>query len=87
MEIIRIVESSEGSTKRTLEKIDIPRGTYYRWKKKLRVHGAEGLADKKPYHRRMWNQLTPEEDNTIMEVALLNPQWSSREISLKISDR
>jgi len=87
MDVIRVVESSGLSTKSALEKINIPRGTYYRWKKKLRLHGAKGLEDMRPHHRRMWNQLTPDEENTIMEVALLNPEWSSREISLNISDR
>ncbi len=87
MDIIRIVESSRLSTKRALEKIEIPRGTYYRWKKKLKLYGCKGLEDMKPLHRRMWNQLTPDEENTIMEVALLNPEWSSREVSLHIYDR
>ena len=87
MDIIRIVESSGLSTKTALEKIEIPRGTYYRWKKKLKQYGCKGLEDKKPLHRRMWNQLTPDEENIIMEVALLNSEWSSREVSLHISDR
>ncbi|MFA5261000.1 MAG: IS3 family transposase [Candidatus Omnitrophota bacterium] len=87
MEIIRVVESSGLSATKTLEKIGIPRGTYYRWKKKLRLYGCKGLEDRQPHHRRMWNQLTPDEESTIMEMALLNPEWSSREISLHISDR
>ncbi len=87
LEIIRVVESSGLSATKTLEKINIPRGTYYRWKKRLKEHGYRGLQDMRPHHRRMWNQLTPDEENTIMEVALLNPEWSSRQVSLYISDR
>jgi transposase InsO family protein len=87
MDIIRVVESSELSTASTLDKIGIPKGTYYRWKQKLKAYGHKGLEDLKPHHPRMWNQLTPDEETTIMEVTLLNPEWSSREVSLYISDR
>lgn len=86
MEIIRLVESSDLSITKTLETYQISRTTYYRWKNNLKKYGIKGLKDNKPRHLRMWNQLTPEEDQTIVEIALLNPEWSSRELSLYITD-
>ena len=87
LEIIRIVEFSDLSTVKALKKIGISRGTYYRWKKKLKTYGSIGLTDAKARHRgRIWNQLMPHEENTIIEIALLNPEWSSRQVSLYISD-
>jgi len=86
MEIIRLVQSSDLSITKTLETYQISRTTYYRWKNNLKKYGIKGLKDNKPRHLRIWNQLTPEEDQTIVEIALLNPEWSSRELSLYITD-
>ena len=87
MEIIRLVESSDLSKTKTLDKFSISQSTYYRWVGKLKKHGIQGLVDNKPRRARMWNQLKPEEDQMIIEVALINPEWSSREVSLHITDR
>jgi transposase InsO family protein len=86
MEIIRLVESSGLSIAGTLKKYDISSSTYYRWKGNLRKYGSSGLVDNKPHKARQWNQLKPEEDQTIVEVALVNPEWSSREVALYITD-
>ena len=88
MEIIRLVESSGLSAVQTLRRYGIGSSTYYRWKRRLRTYGTLGLIDTKPHcHRqRHWNQLMPEEEQTIIEAALLNPEWSSREVSLYLSD-
>ena len=42
MDIIRQVESSGLSISQALKKLDMPRSTYYRWKKKLRTMGVSG---------------------------------------------
>lgn len=86
MEIIRLVESSELSVMETLKKFDISCSTYYRWKGTLKKYGAQGLVDNKPSIARQWNQLKPEEEQTIIEAALLNPEWSPREVALYLTD-
>ncbi len=86
IEIIRLVESSVLSKTATLDKYDIPQSTYYRWKGNLKKYGVQGLVDNKPHRLRQWNQIKPEEDQMIVEVALLNPEWSSREVALYITD-
>lgn len=87
MDIIRQVESSQLGITKALHKLDIPRSTYYRWKDKFKRMGLQGLQDNKPHRIRTWNQLLPEQEEVIFEVAYLNPQWPSRQISLYITDR
>ena len=45
MEIIRLVEESDLPVKRTLEELDVPRSTFYRWYNRYQQVGYEGLAD------------------------------------------
>ena len=86
MDIIRHVESSGLSISQALKKLDMPRSTYYRWKKKLRTMGLQGLKDIKPHRRRTWNQLLPAQEDKILEVAYTYPDWPSRQICLYITD-
>jgi len=86
MDAIRLVESSPLSTTQTLGRLDLPRSTYYRWKQKFQQQGHVGLQDNKPCHQRVWNQLRPQEVDTIVELACMQPGWSSREIGLYITD-
>lgn len=86
MEIIRLVESSELSTAQTLNKYGIRSSTYYRWRYKWKIYGMPGLSDNKPHRQRQWNQLKPDEEQSIIEAALVSPEWSSREISLYLTD-
>jgi transposase InsO family protein len=52
----------------------------------MKSMGIQGLEDNKPYRARMWNQLLPDEIDKILEYATFNPELSSREISLNITD-
>jgi len=86
MEIIRSVEGSGLNISDAINRFDIPRSTYYRWKRKLRTMGINGLQDDKPLQLRAWNSLLPEQTDKILEYATLYPEYSSREISLYITD-
>jgi putative transposase len=86
MEVIRLIESSQLNASQALERFDLPRTTYYRWKRKLRSMGLQGLQDNKPKRLKIWNQLLPEQVDTILEIAYSFPEWSSRQISLYITD-
>jgi transposase InsO family protein len=86
LKFIRLVEGSELSASAALKKYDIPRSTYYRWKRKMQSQGVQGLQDNRPYRARTWNQLLPNELETIYEYATLYPELSSREISCYITD-
>jgi len=45
-EIIQLVEQSSFPVKRTLEKLGIPRATFYRWYDLYQSGGLEALADR-----------------------------------------
>ena len=45
-EIIRLVEQSHLPVRRTLEKLGIPRATFYRWYELYQVDGPEALEDR-----------------------------------------
>ena len=44
LEIIRAVEESDLSIKRTLVQLGVSRSSFYRWYRVYAEHGAEGLA-------------------------------------------
>ena len=86
LKTIRLIESSELSVSEALEQFDLPRSTYYRWKRKFKQQGRMGLQDSKPQRVRTWNQLRPEEVDQILEVATFQPEWSSRQIACYLTD-
>ncbi len=86
LSILRLVEASPLPVKKTLGKLDLPASTYYRWQRRFRTTGWTGLRDNSPYRGRVWNQLLSEEREKIYEIAMLYPEWSSREIACFISD-
>ena len=45
LEIIRLVEGSHLPAKQTLDKLGIPKTTFYRWYDRYLVAGADGLED------------------------------------------
>ena len=45
LEIIRLVEQSHLPIKQTLDRLGIPRTTFYRWYDRYRVGGPEALED------------------------------------------
>ena len=49
MKFIRLIEGSDLCIGDALAKYDVPRSTYYRWKRKLKSQGIKGLQDNKPY--------------------------------------
>ena len=86
MKFIRLIEGSDLSISESLAKYDVPRSTYYRWKRKLKTMGTKGLEDNKPHRMRTWNQLLTHEVDKILEYATFYPELSCREISFYITD-
>ena len=70
MEIIRTVEGSQLSVKRTLAELDVPRSSFYRWYQAFLEDGYEGLADQRPEVRRFWNRIPDQERQRLVETAL-----------------
>ena len=83
MEIIRLVEESDLSVKQTLEELDVPKSTFYRWYHRYSEHGYEGLASRPPNANRFWNRIPDHEKDKVVEVALDYPELSPRELDLR----
>ena len=86
-EVIRLVEDSELSVRRTLEELDVNRSTFYRWYKAYRDQGYEGLVAKSKSPRQFWNKLPESVKEQCLEVALEHPELSPRELAWRITDQ
>src|SRR5258706_226736 len=69
-EIIRLVEESALPVRRTLEKIGIPRATFYRWYDLYQAGGPEALDDRHPKPDRVLNRIPDDVRDRIISVAL-----------------
>ena len=85
LKIIRQVESSPNISN-TLQRLGINRSTYYRWKHNFKLFGSMGLSDIKPTVHKRWNQLKPDEEEKIYELALFKPDYSCRQLAWYITD-
>ena len=87
LEVIRLVEKSSLSVRRTLNQLGIPRSTFYCWYDRYRARDAEGLEDRTPAPRRAWNKLPGAVTEAVLELALQEPQLSPRELAVAFVDQ
>jgi putative transposase len=87
LELIRLVEGSALPVRRTLEKIGIPRATFYRWYDSYRSAGPEALEDHRPRPDRVWNRIPEDVRDRIVKLALDEPTLSPRELAVRFTDR
>jgi putative transposase len=80
-EIIRLVEQSPSPARRTLEKLGIPRSSFYRWYDRYRRGGPEALADRPSRPDRVWNRIPEAIRGQIVDLALDQPELSPRELA------
>jgi hypothetical protein len=86
LEIIRLVEQSHLSARQTLDKLGIPRPTFYRWYDRFLTHGVEGLEDRTSAPSRVWNRIPDDVRDRIIEMALDHADLSPRELAVKFTD-
>ena len=86
IEIIRIVEQSSLSARRTLEQIGVPRATFYRWYDLYQTGGPEALEDRPARPSRVWNRLPDDVRAAIVELALEQSELSPRELAVRFTD-
>jgi putative transposase len=84
--IIRLVEQSHLPVRRTLEKLGIPRATFYRWYDLYRAAGPEALEDRRPRPDRVWNRIPDQVRERIVDLALDEPTLSPRELAVRFTD-
>src|SRR5271169_6479275 len=85
-EIIQLVEQSHLPAKRTLDKLGIPRATFYRWYDRYRVGGPEALSDHRSRPDRVWNRIPEDIRRQIVDLALETPELSPRELAVRFTD-
>ena len=86
LEIIRLVEQSHLPAKRTLDKLGIPRTTFYRWYDKYLDSGLEALKDRSPKPLQVWNRIPDHVRDQIIEMALDHGDLSPRELAVRFTD-
>src|SRR6186713_2757008 len=86
LEIIRLVEQSHLPVKRTLEKLGIPRATFYRWADLYQSGGPEALEDNSPRPDRVWNRIPESVRERIKTLAIDEPALSPRELAVRFTD-
>jgi len=87
LEIIRLVEQSSLSVRRTLAQLGIPRSTFYAWYERYLARGAGALEDGQPAPRRVWNKLPDTVAEAVLALALEEPELSPRELAVSFVDR
>ena len=55
LEIIQLVEQSHLPVCRTLDKLGVPRSTFYRWYDRYQSGGPAALEDHRPQPGRIWS--------------------------------
>lgn len=85
-EIIHMVTRSEIGVNRTLREIGINKSTFYKWYHAYSENGVEGLQPSQRASSRQWNSIPEGQKNLIVDIALDNPELSSRELAYKITD-
>jgi transposase-like protein len=86
LEIIRLVEQSHLPIKKTLDKLGIPRPTFYRWYNRFLTHGVEGLEDRHSAPSRVWNRIPDDIRERVIELALNETELSPRELAVRFTD-
>ncbi len=86
MEVIRLVENSDLSIRRTLDQLGIHRSTFGRWYRAYLEYGYDGLKPRTGRSRH-WNRISDAVRDRVVEVALADPELSPRELACKMTDR
>ena len=86
LDIIRLVEQSHLTIKQALDKLSIPRTTFYRWYDRYQIGGSEALEDQSPRPLRVWNRIPDDVRQRIVDLALDIPELSPRELAVRFTD-
>ena len=86
-EVIRLVEGSDLSVRRTLAELGVHRSTFYAWYRRYAEEGAPGLVPKQPAAQRYWNRIPPAVREDVVAAALADPERFSRELAWQFTDQ
>ena len=83
--VVEAVESGGRGRRDRLKAVNVPRPTYYRWKRRYEGGGTAAL-ERRGGLEGSWMGLTPEEDAQALAFAKEHPELSPRLISVKLLD-
>jgi len=86
LEIINLVERSHLPAKQTLDMLGVPRPTFYRWYDRYLEHGEDGLVDRAPLPRLVWNRIPDKIRCELLDMALDQTELSPRELAVQFTD-
>jgi len=78
--ILARVASSPVPKRQALRELGVPKSTYYRWLKRLRLNDRPGGSSTP------WNRLTPKEQRSVLAIARELPELSCRQLAAWITD-
>ena len=87
VELIRLVEGSDLSVRRTLRELRLNRSTFYAWYRRYTQRGRAGLEPQPGASRRVWNRMPPRVRQRVVDAALADPEQSPRELAWHFTDR
>ena len=79
--IIRLVEGSELSVRRTLVELKINRSSFYRWYRAYENDCFEGLENHSRASRQHWNKIPDSVRDQVVEIALDQTEMTPRELA------
>ena len=84
--IIRLVEDSEVSVRRTLAEINVSRSSFYHWYRSYERDGYEGLGNCSRTSSQHWNKIPDSIRAQVVEIALEQAELTPRELAWYITD-
>mgnify|MGYP001391201574 CR=1 FL=1 len=69
-----------------MDKLGIPRTTFYRWYDRYQIGGPQALEDQSPRPSRIWNRIPDDVRQSIVDLALDVPELSPRELAVRFTD-
>ena len=87
LEIIRTVETSHLPVRRTLDKIGIPKSTFYAWLDRYAAGGLDALEDRRPTTAARLEPHPRRRARKVVALALDEPDLSPREVAVAFTDR
>ena len=86
-EIIHLVEHSALPVGRTLDELDVPRSSHYRWYRQHQQDGQKGSEPQPSRRRQFWNRIPEPVCDQIVQMALAQPEKSARQLAWLFTDQ
>ena len=87
LEILQLVWEANLSVRYAVRQIGISRSTYYHWLDRYEHGGLEGLENRRPLARRIWNRVDTAQQVDVLATARTYPDRSARELAALVTDK